>query len=172
MKPNPNWPYLAGIFDGEGCVHIADFKMHLANPDRQQQAYRLDIHITTTSKELAHWLVKEVGGKFYKRESTNPNWKDAYRWEISGRKNRERFFKGILPYLVIKREHALLALAFLDLSNTICPEKRALLSGKMRTLTRRGKSVETNTLNASLEAKRESELAGNGESALLVTAAA
>ena len=167
MKPNPNWPYLAGLFDGEGCVHIADFKWRVDN--RIQQVYRLDMHITTTCEKLARWLVNEVGGQFYK--SVLPgNWKDAYRWQLSGHKNRELFFKGIMPYLVVKEKQIKLTLQYLELQHMQCPEKRAELAVKMRELNRRGKSVETNTLNAK-KAKRESELIREYESELAVTQA-
>ena len=162
MKESPNWPYLAGLFDGEGCVHIADFKWRMKEPDRIQQIYRLDMHITTTSENLVHWLVREVGGKYYKI-AMKGNWKDAYRWQLSGNKNKERFFKGILPYLVIKRENAKIALDYLALAGTVCPEKRKELAGMSRILNRRGKSVETNTLNAK-KAKRESDLIREYES--------
>lgn len=173
MKPNPNWPYLAGLFDGEGCVHIADFIHPYEKPTRMQQVYRLDMHITTTSKVLADWLIKEVGGRYYcidmSKQSKGRNWKDAYRWQCSGSKNKEIFFKGILPYLVIKPEQVKIALEYITLFGQVCPDKRKILSDKLRKLTRRGKSLETNTSNDSNESKIESELIGDNESDLVVT---
>ena len=168
MKKNIDGRYMAGLFDGEGCIHVADFKWRMENPTRIQQIYRLDMHITTTCEKLAKWLISKVGGRFYKVPMKG-NWKDAFRWNLSGNKNRERFFKSILPHSVIKTEQIKLALEYLSLHNTVCPDKRAVLAQKMRVLNRRGKSVETNTLNAK-KVKRESELQSNLESELSVTA--
>ena len=162
-----NWSYLAGIFDGEGCVHIAKIK---AGEDNHT-AYRLDVHITTTTEALAKWLLSTFGGVYYKIDMSkqNPKWNDAYRWMPKGKRNKETLFLGILPYLIVKREPVKLAIEFARLEG-ICPEKRRALYEACGKLTRRGKSVETNTSEATQVAKIESELVGNNESALPVTA--
>jgi len=168
-----NWSYLAGFFDGEGCIHIADFMYPYKKPDRMQQVYRLDIHITQTDLAMAKWLVEHFGGVYYTIESNNKNnarknWSTPYRWVPKGKKNKEELLLGMLPYLIIKREQALVALDYLRLDLKVCPEKRAELAKRCRDLKTRGKSVETNTLSTSSEVMIESELTGNCESALAV----
>ncbi|SRR5260221_10278839 len=135
-----NWPYMAGIMDGEGCFHIAKVKAY-----GSQLAYRLDMHVTTTSRELAKYLVEHHGGKFYNVPMNNPKWRDAYRWQPSGKANKEKLILGVLPYLVIKRDLANLCLEFLRLGNSNVPEQREILCQKARVLSRRGRSVETET---------------------------
>ena len=162
-----NWSYLAGIFDGEGCLHIAKLYAY-----KKQIAYRMDIHITNTSRELVQWLVSEFGGKYYFVPSKNLKWKDAYRWVPSGKKNKENFILGMLPYLIIKRELAKICLEFLRLDNRNVPEKREEIWQRSRVLSRRGRSVETNTSDSVTTEKIESELIGDDKSAPLVMAEA
>ncbi|MGH7750070.1 MAG: hypothetical protein ACREQ5_35685, partial [Candidatus Dormibacteria bacterium] len=119
------------------------------------------------------WLVKNVGGRFYTRTANGYGKKPGkiqYVWHPSGAKNREKFLLGILPYLVIKREQAEIALEFLRVGlYKKDPAIRKALVEKCIRLNRGEESVETNTLNDSQESKRESGLIGDGESALAVT---
>jgi hypothetical protein len=169
MSEQAKWSYLAGFFDGEGCIHIADFQYPYSKPDRIQQVYRLDIHITQTDVRAAKWLVKNFGGVYYTRESSG-NWSAAYRWVPKGKKNKEAMLLGMLPYLIIKRDQALVALEFLRMNGKNDPAKRAELARQCRDFKTRGKSVETNTLEASIEAKIESDLMGDHECASQVIA--
>jgi hypothetical protein len=161
------WPYLAGIVDGEGCICLygakrADCKYHCT----------LQVVVYNTSTVLMKWLVKHVGGKYYTRTANgygNKPGKIQYVWHPSGAKNRENFLLGILPYLVIKKEQAKVALEFLRLGSEKCPELRKPLVEKCIRLNRGEEPVETNTLNDSQESKIESGLTGDGESAPVVT---
>lgn len=152
------WPYLAGIVDGEGTI--------CANK-RAQGDFQLQVAIYNTSLYLMKWLVKNVGGKYYIRSLIGYGGKPGrtqYMWFPSGKKNREKFLLGILPYILLKRDQAILALEFLGLPYG-SPKQRQEIADKIRALNRRDVSVETNTLDASPEAKIESELTGDRESA-------
>ena len=167
-----NWSYLAGLFDGEGCIHVAKVDYHGKGTAHSEYGYRLDIHITMTHEPVVKWLVANFGGVYYGSSwntEHNPKWKPAYRWVPKGKKNKEELLLGILPYLIVKRSIALVGLEFLRLTG-ICPEKREAFFQQAKLLTQRGISVETNTLDpdASLE-KIESDLIGNYESAPAVT---
>ena len=164
-----NWSYLAGIFDGEGCAHIAKINSYTNQDGSPQTGYRLDVHITNTSIDLVKWLVERFGGVYYTIDMKNPNWKVAYRWQPKGKKNKELLFLGILPYLVIKKEVIQICLDFLRLEGC-CPEKRSELCDKARLLTRRGKSVETNMLGSEQSEKIEPDLISDYESASPVMA--
>lgn len=162
------WPYLAGILDGEGCICLYRAK--------RTDCYHcsLQVMIYNTSLTLMKWLVKNVGGRYYTRSESGYGGKPGktqYVWHPSGRKNREEFLLGVLPYLVIKVEQAKVALEFLRLGEqTKAPEIREQLVNKCRLLNRGEESVETNTLNDSFsESKIESELVGDDESVPVVT---
>ena len=158
MKNAKNWPYLAGIYDGEGCFHIARFV-----PYGKQTGYRLDMHVTTTSLALAKYLHQTFGGNYYHIPSNNEKWRDAYRWQPSGKKNKEELILGMLPYLIIKRALANLCLEFLRLGNRNVPQERERLCQESRVYSRRGRSVETDTLDS--KEMIQSELQGDLQSA-------
>ena len=161
------WPYLAGILDGEGCICLygaerSDCKYHCS----------LQVVIYNTSTTLMKWLVKNVGGRYYTRTANGYGKKPGkiqYVWHPSGKKNRENFLLGVLPYLIIKREQAKVALEFIRLGSDKCPELRKPLVEKCIQLNRGEESVETNTSDGSQELKRESGLIGDDESAPVVT---
>jgi hypothetical protein len=156
------WPYVAGIFDGEGCVCL-----HERKPDGQS-AFFLQVLIYNTSMNLMKWLVGNFGGKFYTRTQTNWSQKIQYVWHPSGKKNRESFLLGVLPYLVIKRKQAEIALEFCRLGYGE-QEKRRELVQRCCLLNQREESVETNTPNVitsqQVMTKIEPELIGDDESA-------
>lgn len=168
-----NWSYLAGLFDGEGCIHIAKVDYHGKGTSHSEFGYRVDIHITMTYEPVVKWLVANFGGVYYANHwnpEHNKNWKPAYRWVPKGKANKLALITGILPYLIVKREIAKVALEFFQLTG-VCPDKREALYQKGKLLTQRGKSVETNTLGPETE-KIESDLTGDCESAPMVTLAA
>lgn len=176
MKPNPNWPYLAGLVDGEGCLTITRQRNVNGNRDEVPYHYKTTINIAMTSERIMKWLVSEVGGVYYHRHSDSPKWKDAYCWHPSGHNNVERFLLGILPYLVIKHEQARLLLEFVRLPyKSKQPKVRQQLWEQCRILNQRGASLETNTLSADgtePPVMIESDLTGDRESALPVMATA
>lgn len=150
-------------------MHIAevDYKTQPKLDGTPKLGYRVDIHLTTTCLKSAKWLVATFGGVYYATSHSNPNWKDFYRWVPKGKANKEELLLSMLPYLIIKRDIALVALEFLRLDGQ-CPEERKRLCAKARLLTRRGKSLETNTLGSEQSEKIESDLMGDHESAFAV----
>jgi hypothetical protein len=160
---NNIWPYLAGIVDGEGTI--------CANK-RAQGDFQLQVAIYNTSLFLMKWIVKHVGGRYYVRSLIGYGKKPGriqYMWLPSGKKNRENFLLAILPYLLLKREQAILALEFLRLPYG-SPEQRQKIANSIRTLNRQDNSVETNTQDSSQnELKIESELTGDCKSDPVVT---
>jgi len=129
---NLKWSYLAGIFDGEGTVYIG------LMTDKRRTF--LKVGITNTDLTLMKWLIANFGGAY--RSEARENYRLIYRWGPKGKKNRENFLLGVLPYLIVKREQALLALEF-DRMNCSDPEKRDGIRLRIQALNR--DSVETNT---------------------------
>ena len=116
------------------------------------------------------WLVKHFGGQYYVHRRAKPQHKEAYGWRPKGRKNSEQLLLNILPYLVIKKEQAKIALEYVRLKHNTgfdetLAQKRKELMNTMQLLNKRGLSVETNTLNAEKSVMRESELISDNESA-------
>lgn len=140
--------YLGGLVDGEGniCVwrteaRAKDYK----TSGKTYGSFNLRLHIANTSLTLMKWLVSNFGGVYHtKREATDKH-ATAYEWRPKGEGNTKRTLLAILPYLVIKREQAILALKYIELPQQ-APEAREAIYQRMRQLNQKGpKTVETNT---------------------------
>lgn len=102
--PTIELAYLAGFFDGEGCIHVSKCKRSDRKNDRFQ--YQLRIQISQKNREPLDKLVAGWGGGIYDIKS-----KGMYSWQLHSRK-AERFLEAILPFLRDKAEQAELALIF------------------------------------------------------------
>jgi hypothetical protein len=95
--------YIAGLFDGEGCINIYH---HI-------KWYQLRIIIQMTTKKPLDELYSRYGGVLRFVESKNPKWSPTWRWEISDKDMCIRFIEDILPYSIIKLPQCEVALEFL-----------------------------------------------------------
>ena len=167
------WSYLAGIFDGEGCISIRS--KPYANVDyrngKEVTWHRsvLQIDIANTNEKLMKWLVSNFGGVYFYTDLGNAKWKNRYNWHPKGRNNKEQFLLGILPYLVLKHEQVKLALEYIRLDGKGTKEQYTELATKCSLLNQKGRSVTTNTQDSGLPEKIESALQGDLESAPTVT---
>ena len=96
-----NNAYAAGLVDGEGCITIENQRNHM---------YLL-IQVCNTDPRVCIWLKERFGGAI--RTQQQKNWKRMYRWAVTTVKAKE-FLTAIYPYLIIKKEQADIAFAFLD----------------------------------------------------------
>jgi len=164
------WIYVAAMIDAEGCISIGAAN-HKTTAGNHYIAYMLRIQIANTSVKLMDWIVENFGGVIYKKkQALNPK-KPVFQWFTKGGwQAQEKFLLGILPYLIIKREQALVGLDFIRILRENDPEKRRNLWERCGALNR-GESVTANTSGTSKDVKIESELAGDRESELVVTQA-
>ena len=104
--------YLAGLFDGEGCV---TFKRYWCkSKKRKNKSYDLhcSLDIAMVHKPTIEWVKKATGfGSVTKRiknksPSSKPHWKDQWRWNCS---HQQAFMvaKAIAPYCLLKQERLL-----------------------------------------------------------------
>jgi hypothetical protein len=172
--------YLAGILDGEGHITIQrsrtrnkrfrkDGSFHVS----ESRHYITAIGIINTDVRLMKWLVSNFGGN-YSDKSSNRNhttWKHSYQWfPTGGSRSKELLLLSVLPYLILKREQAILGLSNLRLVGESCPERRHDLYEKILALNKKGRTVETNTpSDPENGSKIESGLPGDEQSGLVVT---
>ena len=103
--------YLAGLFDGEGCIMIIKRKgyshNHKVNPSPR---YSLKIQLTNTNKEVIDWI-SSFG--WYVRENTNlkKQWKRCWVVFLHDIRAKE-WLEKLLPVLRIKKDEAKLAINF------------------------------------------------------------
>jgi len=104
--------YLAGLFDGEGCVHIAH-----QNPNkplgRLSPTFGLRVIYCLTHEEVIRQISEQLGYGYCKLRKNNARWKDAFQVQICGAR-AGAFLRSIYPYLIVKREEVELALKLQD----------------------------------------------------------
>ena len=98
--------YLAGFFDGEGCVTIIKGKNHLGNVQ-----YSLRVIVVNTNDYVLHLYKLSFGGRIQKRKYKKPEWRDCYAWELSSTRAYDSL-KCMYPYLTLKKAQADLAFEF------------------------------------------------------------
>lgn len=101
--------YTAGIIDGEGCITISFQKYSVK---RNRSRHRLTVDVANTNRVLLEWLQKNWGGHIYESKPQKIIHKIGYHWKLQGI-NTIELLRAVLPYLILKKEQALLALAFL-----------------------------------------------------------
>jgi hypothetical protein len=98
--------YLAGFFDGEGCINIAV-------RGRAKQVV-LRIMLVNTDYEFLKEVQSEYGGRLSRRQhKAKPHWKPFCC--VTWTNNHAARFLGVLaPYLRVKRKQVDLAIEFLE----------------------------------------------------------
>ncbi len=103
--------YIAGFFDGEGCIHIGTYKAY------GNIQHRLQISIAQNDVTVLQALADRFGGKLHPQGS-----RTAMQWHLWCNKAYD-FLKAIYPHLILKKEQAELAIAFTNFlhQNPIAP---------------------------------------------------
>lgn len=98
--------YIAGFFDGEGCVQI---KNPRHGPGR---VHLLSVSISNTYKPILEIIQRQYGGSLLPNRRIA---KGLTGWDLywSARK-AEIFLRDVYPYLVVKKEQVLFAFKFLE----------------------------------------------------------
>ena len=111
--------YAAGIFDGEGCIHITR---------NNRGSYALIVTVGNNNEWLVKWLQFAFGGYIGTHVSTLSR-RPCFQWQLSANKAVE-FLQAIMPYLRIKKPQAELAIQFQSKRNhcgiSSTPEQNAL----------------------------------------------
>lgn len=107
-KSETKLAYIAGLVDGEGCICIA------SSFDKKSSinvSHQLVVRINNTDERLISWLKSEIGGSVHCRGTRKQGWKVLYDWYVCST-NAATFLQAVLPYLIIKKTQAELALEF------------------------------------------------------------
>ena len=94
--------YIAGFFDGEGCVRIK-------HANQGGNSYYVIAHITNTNKEMLDKVEKLFGGNTRIQEKGRN--KKVYNWYITSSEAVD-FLRVLSPFLIEKLEQAKLAIYF------------------------------------------------------------
>ncbi len=100
--------YLAGLFDGEGCVHIGRRPRGIWLP-----SFFLQVNISMAHSGLVHAVADQIGGyvTINRHDLVRPGRRAAYQLGLNGTPSR-LFLQDLYPYLRIKKEEARVAIVF------------------------------------------------------------
>lgn len=90
--------YLAGIVDGEGCITL--------HSGKRKQVF---VGVTNTDVKLMNWL-KTIGGVVRPKKRYKLTRKPCFNWIVCGRADVEALLRAIVPYMLIKKDKARLAI--------------------------------------------------------------
>ena len=95
-----NINYLAGYFDGEGCISMSRY-----------QNYNLCCRVASVNPAIPLLFRDAFEGWICYYKGRKEGHRDQVVWSISGKKVTS-FLKRILPYLIIKKEEALIGVEY------------------------------------------------------------
>jgi hypothetical protein len=103
--------YLAGLLDGEGCFTF--LRQGVGKGHSRAATVYPQVILSMTHEPTVAWVAELLGYRYYDRSGgkRGPRWNIAYRFAIYGRKAQE-LCKALMPYLITKRVHAEVLLAF------------------------------------------------------------
>ena len=127
--------YAAGILDGEGSVCLGR-RYGL----RDQHAWQLRITVGNTSKALTDWLLVTLGGNARLGLPGTGGHKPVWYWELWAIE-ASRLLRAVLPYLVIKRRHAEVALEYREAVRNNDTGAMQALEQEITALNRKGPPV-------------------------------
>lgn len=121
--------YLAGFFDGEGCIVITKSRHKNPHPGPKHGhyniLYRLNVRLPNTNKATIEWLVDRIGGGMF-QVIQRGNRKPAWMWFLDGWRAKP-MLEMLQPVVFLKRRQCAMALQFLDLWGTRNAEERLRL---------------------------------------------
>jgi len=100
--------YVAGLFDGEGCV-TSQMQWVKGKYEKYPRVH-LRLSITNNSIRIMELLEEWFGGGSRKKQKN----KDCYHWLVIGKKEMLRFLNYIKDFVIIKRDQVDLAIKFAE----------------------------------------------------------
>ena len=142
---NETYAYLAGFVDADGSISLVRDKYFDKKLNRDRYKYRIKLSVHNCKIEPIEVFKKCFGGgklrntRRGKAMAEHPNWRECYEWTLWS-KQAEDAIRLLLPFLLIKKQQALLALEMQDLKHSIKTndykkeELRVLYEGKFSEL--------------------------------------
>lgn len=130
--------YFAGLIDGEGYVGIRSVR----TAEGDYRSYGVSLAVGNVDRRPLDLGVELWGGTVQERGATRTG-KTFYNWRSAAR-IAVGVLRSVVPFLVIKREQALIAIALQDRINEV---RRVPLSEDEHAI-RRGMQIQIRELNA------------------------
>lgn len=109
--------YIAGFLDGEGTIGISKNTPQNPKDPHKTPRYELQVAVVNTCLDPLLLCQKRFGGGIYTRKHL-PRHKLTYHWTVA-QKASVTLIKAVLPYLIIKKRQAELALKFMEAKTNV-----------------------------------------------------
>lgn len=100
LLPTDVRAYIAGFFDGEGCIGV--YKSMSKQRGKMYQVYFTRMHMSQRDPAIILWLHETLGGSVRKQGTTH----EVYVWCVDNGEHISAVLSIIRPYLRIKGEQA------------------------------------------------------------------
>src|ERR1017187_10565944 len=110
--------YFAGLFDGEGCVNICERAPKHGGPGQVTPTFRCELSVSNSHHGVMLHVQQAIGGNLFKcvknvpKKNGQPR-RIIWRWGAC-QKESAHILSYILPFLIVKRDQALLARQYYD----------------------------------------------------------
>ena len=130
--------YMAGFFDGEGCVNFTQSGKH--------KTWIIRVMVRNTDFDIIKKIHETFGGRIQVTHQKNkPAWKTSYCWRVDGAQ-AIFFLRLIDPFVFIKKDQILIAMFWDEIRNRLTGFRRDkeyrdtmdLLVKQMQWLNRKG----------------------------------
>jgi hypothetical protein len=114
--PDVDWARLAAFVDGEGHIRITSQKRKNRKGVERDYMY-VELSISNADPRLMTWLTERFGGNVYRGKAPVANVRkhSIFQWH-AGCSVAHEILLGCLPYFVIKRNQAEIAISFRELT--------------------------------------------------------
>lgn len=106
--------YLAGLFDGEGCIDVQRMYPKAGKRSRLYVRPRVRMCMSDSARFLGDALHFRFGGHFITRKAINANQQSSWSLEWLSQDDMASLLGTVLPHLILKAEQAKLVLWWLD----------------------------------------------------------
>ena len=97
--------YLAGFFDGEGCIDV-QISYPAAGQSRFYCRPRIRIAQAQSGRVVIDCPHQRFGGTLLERKAGNDRQQPSISWELLGKEGMVPMLELLIPYLILKREQA------------------------------------------------------------------
>jgi intein/homing endonuclease len=125
-----NWSYIAGFFDGEGCIRVARSKMGIGVT---VQLVQVTEHVEVLEAIASFLKVLGINAVIVNEKFVrNPKWRPVSNLTVRQRESVMAFLRGVLPYLHVKKVSAQDALRFLRMYPSLRYNRLLMSEGQVR----------------------------------------
>lgn len=104
--------YIAGFIDGEGYLGLYAYSVN-----KSSYVSAVKVAQVAVGLPVLQALQSQYGGHIGFRKSKKDNHQDSYAWELKSKKGINKLLDDTLPYLIVKREQAVLLKEYCELPN-------------------------------------------------------